>query len=295
MARYSQGPGGSERSRNASSESFLEAAKGRAIFLGTDYGPERVVFQLTGRAQLRILWVPSGLQLDLTSTVVFDEIPPVIVPLGAEDESLDLKTLTRRLQAFGTIHAIVQLLMTDRERLLAAALESDATSDVENLLSEDETVYLEALTPGSILATIRASATTSYRTIVLLIRTVLPRTREALIRKLEADAHLIEAQAQLAAAQARKIDAEAHYVDAQTNKVEVEVAAERARVEKELLDIAREQVEYQLSLADKLPPGRSREHLYALVERELTAMLGKHASPGEVQLATGRLLGPRSQ
>ncbi len=247
-----------------------------------DLGPAQVLIELSGHANLRVSWTPSGIHIGLVTPEPIQQNPNVILELlELEPRHVELRTAVRRLSAINNLYVIARLLLAERHELLTRALLTVDSEDLGLLLTDDEKVYLESLFSGSWYVTIWSKAKDNYEIIIGVIAAVFPRVREAMIRKIESQNELIEAQTRLTNAQARRAEAEA--------------ADKELDVEGKLLDLKVAKIEQVMNLAKRVPDRDVKARLYRITRREISNLLGDQSSDAAVDAATTRLLGSDNQ
>jgi hypothetical protein len=142
---------------------------------------------------IRVFWKPDGLEVNFLSTTNENEIPPLILQLVDEERRLPARLLEKRLFGLRQLYALVRLADTDRLALLEANLD---IADLEDLLSDDELLYVECLAPGSWYLTVWSKVRGSYKSLVRTVGFVYSRGREALLTKLEAEGRLKHLEAE---------------------------------------------------------------------------------------------------
>jgi hypothetical protein len=92
----------------------------------------------------------GGLQVTVMSTLNLDDTPPARLRIVEEGEEPSAALVERRLHSLRQVYAIIYLLNAGREEELAAALRENPSLDIEQqLLKDEERLYLQAAGPGS--------------------------------------------------------------------------------------------------------------------------------------------------
>jgi hypothetical protein len=239
---------------------FINMVSGRSVVSGGDWSNDRLAgghgdrleLGLSGDGMVRVFWTPHGLEVNYLSTTNNDEVPPLIIQMVDEDRRLPARLLERRLFGMRQLYALVRLIDTDRIDLLEANLD---IRDLEDLLSEDDLLYVECLAPGSWYLTVWAKAQDSYRSILKTVALVYSRGREALLVKLEAEARL-----------------------------------KNLEVEEKDFELFTKKLDYSLAISEKLGSDKARKAIEARVMNGLEDFLLRPRDSDEVREASRRLM-----
>lgn len=131
-----------------------------------------------GLSEILMLRIESGergrLQVTIMSTHNLDDTPPARLRIVDESEEPSAALVEHRLHRLRQVYAIIYLLNAGREGELAAALRENPSVDIEQqLLKDEERLYLQAAGPGSwwvtVITTLKgATSRTTLNTLSLL-------------------------------------------------------------------------------------------------------------------------------
>jgi len=180
-------------------EEFFSLIQGMSIKTAADWGDGRFEVGLSGGLMLKIFQTPTGLSLNVISTINRDDISPLVVALPSETDRPSASDLERRLNGLRQLYAIVYLLSRNDPRLslLLAHGEHDSTFDIENSLNPSERLYIESFAPGSWITTIWTKTKEAKAALTLLAATVYREGRENMLRRIRAETRIKEAEAEM--------------------------------------------------------------------------------------------------
>jgi len=188
MANFTIGAIELKQRRQSEFSEYINIVSGRSIVSGADWGKDRVEFGLSGDGMIRVFWTPKGLEVNFISTTNTDEIPPLIIKMGDLDQRVPAKKLEKRLFALRQLYSLVRLF--DTNRLDEIDKVKNLNFDLEDLIPEDEHLYIDCLAPGSWYLTVWSKIQSSYSSLLKTVALIYERGRETLLSKLEAEAQL---------------------------------------------------------------------------------------------------------
>lgn len=213
MTTYSIGEIEFQRSTEINYIDFLEIIKGRSLigandsvhrdasknglpFINkVDFNNGRIEFDLSGGLKLRIFQTLNETEINLIRVESEEYTSSFVVNLGDMKQQVPISDVVKKLNGLRTLYSIFFLIQNGRAKELQSALINHPHGDIEQMLDEDDKLYIESISYGSWIGTFYAKSKKAYKAIVSVAGFALSRTREAFIKKQEAEARLISAQA----------------------------------------------------------------------------------------------------
>jgi hypothetical protein len=140
-------------------EDLVELTKGNSIksmALADDF----IEFGLSDGYNLRI---QGHFAILLVSTLNKDELPPVRLQIISEKETPTAAVVEQRIHALRQLYAANFLVNAGRAEELAKALKDDSKTDLEELLSADERLFVSAASEGSFWLTVATKTGTAFK------------------------------------------------------------------------------------------------------------------------------------
>jgi Xaa-Pro aminopeptidase len=166
---------------------LVSVIKGTSIINATN-SDRFIELGLTEHFVVRIDNMEIGaLRVNLVSTLSPNEISPARVQLVAEGEAPNAARVEQRLRNLRQVYAIIFLLNAGRADELASSLRKNPNTDLEDLVPQEERLYLEAAGPGtwwvSVFTRIKGAGQKALNTLSL----IYGEGRELLLRRVRAE------------------------------------------------------------------------------------------------------------
>jgi len=263
VARYTFGVHEFQTASETNFQQFVELVKGRSIISLGDFGPSHLELGLSGQIMLRVLLSDTGIEANCFSTQNPDEPLALALALGDMPAVASVRDFDTKLRGLRTAYAIFYLLTTGREKELASYLVRHPYGDIDKaLLSDEETLQVESLSHGSLIAIVRSKAKTAINAVIDLGMMVFPRTRDALLKKLEAEADLKAIEAKRGAVQ----------------------------LERDKFELDRARADYALELVDKIEDPQAKQILHGRLKQAIYDLASGDVNEREIRTVTRRML-----
>jgi hypothetical protein len=262
MTRFTFGAYETQTASPADFSQVVEVVKGRSITSLADWGANRFELGLSGNVMLRIFASGTDIEINCFSTQNQDEPLASALPLGEMPEMVSVWHLEAKLRGLRTAFGIFYLLASERERELAEYLVQHPFGDIDRaLLTDGEALRIESLSYGSWVATVRTKTRAAINALVAIATIVFPRSRDAFLKKLEAEASLKGTEAKRS-----------------------EVALARDKFE-----LAKDQTEYALDLANRMGDRKTREVLLRRLRHAIYDLASGDRDETEIRDVTRRI------
>lgn len=188
MANFSIGAFEMQEAFAADFSEVLSIIKGRSIVSAADWGKERFELGLSGNLMLRFFRTEDGMLVNLISTQNSDENPSLVIDLGDMEQRIPISIIEKKLHGLRTLYAAFYLIYDNRHQELENYLNEKPDGDFcEELLGENEQLYIESISYGSWVVTVWSKTKKAYKAISSVAGLAFERGREAYLSKLEAD------------------------------------------------------------------------------------------------------------
>jgi len=248
MASFSIGAFEMQEAFAADFSEVLSIVKGRSIVSAADWGKERFELGLSGNLMLRFFKTEDGMLINLISTQNAEENPSLVIDLGDMQQRIPISIIEKKLNGLRTLYAAFYLIYDNRHQELEDYLKYKPEGDFcEELLGEDEQLFIESISYGSWVVTVWSKTKKAYKAISSVAGLAFERGREAYLLKLEADAR---------------------FKNSEADKEEIKVRREEFAHNKE-------QIDYLLEVSDKIELPEIKEQLkIRLIEATKNFTLG---------------------
>jgi hypothetical protein len=142
---------------------------------------------LTDAFNLRMNGPPDIL---LMSTLNKGEHPPVRLQVLTDSETPTAKTVEKRIHALRQLYAATFLINTGRSDEVGKVLESEPDADLEDLLNEQDRLFITAASEGSFWLTVLTKTGSAFKSLANIVPLFYEEGRQALLERVRATTDL---------------------------------------------------------------------------------------------------------
>lgn len=194
MASFSIFDGTSGTRQEISVDTFTSIVRGTCILKVVHDG--FVELRLSEDIGLRFDIQERGqLSATLSPIAPVDGFPAVRVRIVKDGEQPTAMLVEKRLRSLRQIYAIAFLLHSNREGLLGKVLFGDPNGDLEEMLTNEEQLHLQAAGPGSWWVTVLSVVKGSGQKAIYAVGALYGEGRDLIIRKMTAEVEITETEA----------------------------------------------------------------------------------------------------
>jgi len=192
---YSIIPFKSNNSSEINTEGFLSIVKGRSIIGANENTKGEIIINLGGNIDVKISHSRNGNSINLSKRNKKDE-QSFSIALGDMPQQVPFQIIETKLNGLRTLYAILHLSFNGKSKKLEAFLLKDPNGDIEkSLLRDNEKLYVESISYGSWIVTLRTKAKKASEILESIILIVFERGRESYLQKKEAEAKIMTEKA----------------------------------------------------------------------------------------------------
>jgi hypothetical protein len=162
---------------------IIQGSSIKSMALGDDF----FELGLTDAFNLRMNGPPDIL---LISTLNKGELPPVRFQVLADGETPTAKTVEKRIRALRQLYAATFLINTRRSDEAGKVLESDPDADLEDLLNEQDHLFIMAASEGSFWLTVLTKTRSAFKSLANIMPLFYEEGRQALLERVRATTDL---------------------------------------------------------------------------------------------------------